>query len=107
MSTESSDDSSPATAHRHQTLVRRIVVTGWACVLLSAVFLYLSKAVDSNTHSGDLLWSIFMMAARMCGIASFAIGGVAIYNDRWIDGVSMMLFSVVLPVIAFVVYGTI
>ena len=105
---EPSQESQPAELSRAQILVRRTIRAGWGCVLLSAMFLYLSKAVESGQGGlGDALWATFLMAARMCGISSFAIGGVAIYNERWTQGVLMMLLSVLLPVIAFVVHGTI
>ena len=39
--------------------------------VLSALFLALSKVVSSDTGSAEhILWAIFLMVARMCGIAS-------------------------------------
>ena len=93
---------------RVEVLVRRTIRAGWVCVVLSALFLYLSKAVEPGQEgSSEVLWAVYLMMARMCGIASFAIGGIAIYNHRWTEGVMMLLLSVVLPVIAFFVHGTI
>ena len=81
---------------------------GWACVVLSAVFLYLSKvAGPDQPNPNDVVWAVSLMMARLCGMSSFAIGAVAIYNHRWTQGVLMMLSSVVLPGIAFLVHGTI
>lgn len=91
-----------------QRLVQRVVLTGWACILFSALFLWLSSVVDSGRDgAGSILWASLLMVARLCGLASFAIGGVAIYNRRWTAGVLLMLLSVALPVVAFVVHGTI
>ena len=88
--------------------VRRAIWAGWICVVLSALFLALSKVVSSDTGSAEhILWAIFLMVARMCGIASFAIGLVAIYNRRWTSGVLMLLCAVWLPVMAFIFFGTI
>lgn len=108
MNPEPSEESRPAEPSRAQVLVKRTILVGWVCVVLSALFLYLSKVVDSDAGGfGNVMWSMFLMAARTCGISSFAIGGVALYNNRWTEGVLMLLLSVVLPVIAFVVHGTI
>lgn len=96
----------PNAPSRTHILVQRTILVGRICVLLSGVFLYLSKLADTG-HSGNFGWAMLLMAARTCGIASFAIGGVAIYNGRWTEGVLMMLLSVVLPVVAFVAFGTI
>ena len=98
---------SPVPSVDTERLVRRTVIAGRWCVVCSALFLYLSKAVDSETALGNSMWAILLMAARMCGLGSFAIGGVAIYNGRWTEGVLLMLLSFILPVIAFVVHGTI
>lgn len=108
MGSETSHDSSSSELSPSQVLVRRIILVGRACVFLSALFLYLSHVVDSDVGGWQYhLWAIFLMIARMCGLASFAIGGVAIYNRRWTEGVLLMLLSVTLPVIAFLMYGTI
>ena len=49
--------------------------------MLSALFLYLSGTVDTRDGgSGLLLWSTYLMVARLCGMSSFAIGGIAIYD---------------------------
>ena len=93
---------------RVERLVRRVILAGWACVLLSAVFLYLSKSVGpGEARDSPILFAIYLMLARLFGIASFAIGGVSIYNHHWTAGVMMMLSSVVLPIFAFLVHGTI
>ena len=106
MTAASSDNPQPST-QKTSLFVRRVIWAGWTCVVLSALLLYLSKAVDAESDAGNFLWAMLLMAARACGLASFAIGGVAIYNGRWNQGVLLMLLAIVLPVIAFLVHGTI
>ena len=100
-------DSAPAELTRSQVLVKRMIFLGWSCLFLSAVFLYLSKQVGVEEDSANIPWALLLMSARLCGLTSFAIGGLAIYNGKWTTGVLMLLFSVVLPVVAFVVHGAI
>lgn len=87
--------------------VRTVLRSGWVCVGLSAVFLYLSHPIGSGGGQENLLlWATWLMFARLFGIASFAIGCVAIYNHRWTQGIALLLLSVVLPVVSFFLHGT-
>jgi hypothetical protein len=89
------------------TLIRRALRAGWASVALSAVFLYLSHPIGSGgSQENLLLWATWLMLARLFGIASFAIGCVAIYNQRWTQGIALLLLSVVLPVLSILLHGT-
>ena len=91
----------------HFPLIRKVLRAGWGCVALSVVFLYLSHPIGSGGGQENLLlWATWLMFARLFGIASFAIGCVAIYNQRWTQGIAMLLLSVVLPVISFLLHGT-
>ncbi len=106
--TEPLEQATEADSERIARLVRRTLYAGWLCVALSALFLYVSGTVDvERGRSSDFLWATSLMLARLFGMGSFAIGGVAIYNHRWTEGVLIMLSSVVLPLIAFVLHGTI
>ena len=108
MSETSSPASRPADPERqarHDRVVRRTLNGAWVCVALSAIFLWLSKVGEAG--GGDVLWAMSLMLARLFGMTSFALGGVALYNHKWNEGIALLLISVVLPVIAFVVHGTI
>jgi hypothetical protein len=88
-------------------LLHRVIVAGWFCVGLSAVFLYLSRPSAAGEPPRDVLWwAVTLMAARLCGIGAFVVGCIAIYNQRWTHGVILLLLSVVLPAIAFHFHGT-
>ena len=88
-------------------LVDRIIWIGWGCVLLSAIFLYLSGAFPKEADEAKMMrWAMLLMVARMFGIASFTIGGVAIYNRRFGTGIALFGISVALPVLSFLVHGT-
>lgn len=88
--------------------VDRVIRAGWVCVALSAIFLWLSGPMTRSTDGTDaVLWALYLMAARMFGICSFAIGGVAIYNQRWGMGIALFLVSVLLPFLAYTMHGTI
>lgn len=87
--------------------IRKALRAGWASVFLSAVFLYLSHPIGSGgSQENLLLWATWLMAARLFGIASFAIGCVAIYNQRWTQGIVLLLLSVVLPVVSILLHGS-
>lgn len=89
------------------TLIRKALRAGWASVFLSAVFLYLSHPIGSGgSQENLLLWATWLMCARLFGIVSFAIGCVAIYNQRWTQGIALLLLSVVLPVVSILLHGT-
>lgn len=90
-----------------EVLMRRALRAGWASVGLSVVFLYLSHPIGSGgSQENLLLWATWLMCARLFGIASFAIGCVAIYNQRWTQGIALLLLSVVLPVVSILLHGT-
>jgi len=92
---------------RQQRLVRRLLWAGWGCLALSALFLYLSGPIAAPGQDGPgVMWAMYLMLARLCGIAAFSIGGVAIFNRRWFEGIALFLLSVVLPFIALQMHGT-
>jgi len=99
----------PAAPRPHEhLLVRRAIRAGWVCVALSALFLYLSgPTARAPAQDYGVLWATYLMLARLFGIGSFAIGTLAVFNQRWFVGISLLLLSVVLPVIAYRVHGTI
>lgn len=108
MSTEPSTADREESRSRGRIFARRVIWAGWVCVVLAAVFLYISKVVEPEQgESGYALWATYLMLARLCGLSSFAIGGIAIFNHRWVEGIAMLLLSFGLPVIAFVLHGTI
>ncbi len=108
MTQEPIEPTNDEAAARAQVLVRRILRIGWVCVALAALFLYLSQAIDHTAGgSAHLAWASTLMFARLCGLISFAIGGIALYNHRWTEGVLLQLLSIVLPVVSFLVHGTI
>ena len=86
-------------------LIPRIIAAGWLCVGLSAGFLWLSS-VFADDPAKATLWALFLMLARLFGIASFAIGGLAIFNHRWAVGIALFLISVALPFLAYSLFGT-
>ena len=94
--------SQPQEAH---PIVTRVIRIGWVCVLLSALFLYFSGSIPAD--GDDLMqWAMLLMVARLFGLASFVIGAVAIYNHRLGEGISLFGISVALPVLSFLVHGT-
>lgn len=97
----------PVDAPSLDLAVRRALLAGWACVALSAVFLWLSGPVTGSAGSDGVLWAVYLMLARLFGIGSFAIGALAIFNHRWLTGILLLLLSVVLPVVAYTMHGTI
>ena len=89
-------------------LVRRMIWCGWGCIVLSALFLYLSGPITSaRGDASEVLWAIYLMAARLFGIGAFAIGGVAIFNHRWTEGILLCLIAMVLPFLSLYMHGTI
>ena len=72
--------------------IRRVLAAGWACIALSAAFLFLSRPIGPGRGGGEILWwATLLMLARLFGMASFAIGCVAIDNRRWHQGMAMIL----------------
>jgi hypothetical protein len=87
--------------------MRKALRAGWASVGLSAILLYLSQPLGSGgSQENVLLWATYLMGARLFGIASFAIGCIAIYNQRWTHGIALLLLSVVLPFVSILLHGT-
>lgn len=92
---------------RGRILVRRLVWAGWVCIALSALFLYLSGPISSPQGAGgEVLWAIWLMLARLFGIGAFAIGGIAIFNHRWTEGILLCLLAVSLPFVSLSMHGT-
>lgn len=92
---------------RTEILVRRMMWAGRTCIVLSALFLYLSGPISSaRGNDSAVLWATYLMLARLFGICAFAIGGVAIFNNRWTEGVLLCLISVVLPLLSLYLHGT-
>ena len=93
---------------RAHPLVNRAIWADWGCVVLSAIFLWLSGPMTQSSDSGHaVMWAVYLMLARFFGICSFAIGGLAIFNHRWWVGVTLFLLSVLLPFLAYTMHGTI
>lgn len=92
---------------RAATLVRRLIWSGWACIALSALFLYMSGPIASaRGNDAEVLWAVYLMLARLFGICAFAIGGVAIFNHRWTEGILLCLLAVALPFLSLHMHGT-
>jgi hypothetical protein len=92
---------------RIEVLVRRLIWCGWGCAALSALFLWLSGPFSSaGDEGGVVVWAFYLMAARLAGIGAFAIGGVAIYNHRWTEGILLCLIAVLLPILSLYMHGT-
>lgn len=88
-------------------LFERAIRIGWLCVAASAVFLYLSRPGEfADAHGQEIRRAIYLMAARLSGIGSFAIGSLAIYNRRWTTGLILLILSMALPFVAFHWHGT-
>ncbi|ANM31262.1 hypothetical protein ABI59_19325 [Acidobacteria bacterium Mor1] len=86
-------------------LVTRVIRIGWVCVAVSALFLYLSGSLPAE--GGDVMqWALLLMVARLFGLASFTIGAVAIYNRRFGEGIALFGVSIALPVLSFLLHGT-
>ena len=97
-----------AESGRAETFVRRVVLAGWICLAISAACLALVGFTDpASRGSGMMVRVCLWMMARMFGLATFAIGCIAIYNHRWTTGVFLLLLAVILPVLAFLAHGTI
>lgn len=87
--------------------IRRVLAAGRACVALSAAFLLLGHSIGPGRSGGEILrWARTLMRARPFGMASFAIGCVAIHNRRWIRGIAMSPSAVALPLLPFYRNGT-
>ena len=93
-------------AGRGEILVRKLIWGGWACLGLSALFLYLSGPI-SSAQGGEVMWVFYLMLARLFGMFAFATGGVAIFNHRWTEGILLCLIAVVLPFLSLYMHGTI
>jgi hypothetical protein len=93
---------------RAQALVRRLIWAGRVSIALSALCLYLSGpiAAPGDGHAG-VMWAVYLMLARLFGIGAFAIGGVAIFNHRWTEGILLCLIAVSLPFLSLYMHGTI
>ena len=102
------EDRTGDAAGRWPIVLRRLLLAGWACLLLSALCLYFSAPLaPGNSRGGEVAWAPIFMLARLAGTVAFAIGGVAIFNRRWLEGIAMCLLAVVLPFVSFFVHGTI
>ena len=91
---------------RGKIFVRKLIWGGWACLALSALFLYLSGPI-SSAQGNEVKWAVYLMLARLFGMFAFAIGGVAIFNHRWTEGILLCLIAVVLPFFSLHMHGTI
>jgi hypothetical protein len=90
-----------------QALVRRLLWAGRVSIVLSAAFLYLSGPITAARGSdSEVMWATYLMLARLFGICAFAIGGVAIFNHRWTEGVLLCLIAVGLPFLSLYMHGT-
>lgn len=91
---------------RWPVLLQRLLFVGWGCLALSALCLYLSEPPAPGSADGEWGWAVLMMTARLAGTVGFAVGGVAIFNRRWFEGISMCLIAVILPLVSFFTHGT-
>ncbi|MCB0345207.1 MAG: hypothetical protein KDD66_08810 [Bdellovibrionales bacterium] len=89
-----------------QDFVRKLIYLGWVCLACSSFSLYQSVDLviseEAGSEVGIVLW---MMLARLSGICGFAIGAVAIFNDRWTPGVLLIVGSVSLPFASLCYHG--
>lgn len=86
-------------------LVRRLIWGGRMSIVLSALFLYLSGPITGDGN--EVMWAVYLMLARLFGIFAFAVGGVAIFNRRWTEGILLCLAAVALPFLSLYMHGTI
>ena len=85
----------------------RLLAVGWAALFVSAADLAVSsRYVDSSTPRGQLLFALFLMAARIAGITGFAMGVVGLFHKRWTQGSLLLIFSLALPFLSILAYGT-
>jgi hypothetical protein len=85
-----------------------LATAGRASIALSALFLYLSGPIAlAKADGSEVMWAIYLMSARLFGICAFAIGGVAIFNHRWTEGILLCLLAVTLPFLSLYMHGTI
>lgn len=84
-------------------LVKKLILLGWICLLLSSACLFLSsKAWDAQSL---LLSGCCMMVARVCGLISLGAGGIALYDHQWLQGMLLLAGSVGMPMVSLFYYG--
>ncbi|MCB9030010.1 MAG: hypothetical protein H6619_03085 [Deltaproteobacteria bacterium] len=95
-----------ATNSEWKTTLNVLIKAGFACLCISSICLYLSTHTNSDTPYNTIS-ALWMMTARLAGIAAFFIGAIAIFNQRWTAGVILFVGSVILPIASLFVHGMI
>lgn len=90
-----------------QRLVRRALGVAWSLLFLSSLSLLISIYTFDGGRYGDWLSPILLMVSRGCGIATFLIGALGIFNGLWGQGTALFIGSILLPLIAYHVFGTV
>jgi hypothetical protein len=90
-----------------QALLDSAMRVGWLLLACSMVLLYLSSGVISKEGGESVVPAFFLMGSRTCGIGSFLIGALAIFNRRWTTGLGLLFLSIALPLVAFHLHGTV
>ena len=91
-----------------QRFVSILVVIGWVCLVCSSGLLYATTtAIKTSPSETGTSMILLMTFARLCGMAGFVIGLVAIMNQRWTAGALLLAASIGLPLISLLLHGTI
>lgn len=90
-----------------RTLVKTAAFVGAACLLLSSMSLYVSTTYIHSPESGsEVALVLWLMAARLCGIAAFACGVVAMVQQSWTIGTFLFIGSLGLPCVSIFIHGS-
>ena len=89
------------------TLIKYLLIAGWICLVLSSFLLYQSiQLLHDSTGASDTSFILMMTFARLCGVSAFVIAIAAIFERQWTAGGSLLVASIVLPIISLFVHGT-
>lgn len=89
-----------------QETLKKIIIAGYICLLISSICLYLSmRDFGDPGSSARTMSALWMMGARCAGLASFFIGALSLFNQRWVHGTLFFSGSVGLPILSLYLRG--
>lgn len=89
-----------------EQLIRRVLIGGWVCLMLSTLMLAISIFTASAEHGSEVTQVVWLTLARTVGIASFCIGLIGIFNRHWCQGTFLIAGSIFLPGISLLYHGS-
>lgn len=89
-------------------LIKFIINLGYSFLVISAVCLYKSiTAMNDLEHGSEIEYALWLIVARIFGIATFIIAAFSISHKKWTTGTILFIGSLGLPFISLLLHGKI